>query len=201
MPQKSLTPKQLDVLQLIAQYGVLTVPQLARLTGRKQLAARKCVHKLIGAEIVYALPRPLGTKKGRPPEAYALTEAAVPALRDHRLVPKDVPDERLLTTSEAVAHQLLLNWCRLAFARLLQRCHDLSGDFVSSTCPLLPCHQDGKPWISDSVRVGGRHVGLIPDAAFLISSQSQSKHLLFFLEVDMDTEPLHRNGPGSDIAS
>ena len=201
MTHDSLTPKQLEVLQLIAQFGVLTVPQVAQLTSRKLSAARKTVHKLIRGNTVSAPPRPLGTGRGRPPEAYALTEAAIPVLRDHRLVPKDVPDERLLTVTGALSHQLLLNWCHLAFTRLLQRCSDLSGDFLSSTSPLLPCRQDGKPWVSDHVQVGRHHVGLIPDAVFRLSSEAQSKDLLFFLEVDMNTEPLRRTGPGSNIAS
>jgi hypothetical protein len=196
MARDHLTRKQQQTLQTVADYRALTAKQLATLTDRAEVTARKSLTKLQKVRQLRVWPGPLGQSDGRPPGVYTLTEDGIRQLRAKKLISRDVADDRILVAkSDWLAHQLVLNWCHIFHRLLLDACDDLEGHFLSSTSPFLD-RQDHALQTSD------RRGRFLPDAVFGLASRQRAKHLLFYLEIDMDTESTSsRTNAGNNLTS
>jgi hypothetical protein len=97
-------------------------------------------------------------------------------------------------------HHLLTNEFWVALVRLERSFPDFEGEFVSSSTRLLRCYPDRREGAVTLVDVcscpPSSDETLIPDAVFTIRHKVLDKRLLFFLETDMDTEPLTRSKAG-----
>lgn len=133
-----------------------------------------------------------------------IQQGGVGILRTHGWL-VDLPDEQVTgkALKQQLKHQLLLNWFRVHLLQVTKVRPMLKADFLSSTSPFQKSVQYEGPSITDSVALlpNRQKVELIPDGIFILAHTEQHKTLLFFLEVDLGTEPLDRKGKGQDIHS
>ena len=92
-------------------------------------------------------------------------------------------------------HQLLINWFRIHLLALEKYSPQLKTYYLSSVGPFSPTPTDGILSVYDRVRDcenTDQWKEFIPDGVLAISHSQKdvTKSLLFFLEVDMSTEPL-----------
>lgn len=194
--------KQQELLQLIAEHRILLTRQLARLHDRNIRTSRRDVAGLEEKGLVQTSLHARGT--GHPEKLLSLTEAAVEELRDQGILAPDLPADCVTArTIRCIDHQLLLNGFRIHLADLERHQPQFSVRFLSSTSPFLPRDPSGRQLTYQPVDNAGNRssaAGFLPDAVFSITHATQHKTILFFLEVDMGTEPLQSSArTGRDI--
>ena len=192
----SRTQNDLDLLTILAEHRAVTLHQLALLLNRSQKSLGRRMKQLRGKGFIQAIPRPLGRKRGRPENVLLLTANGA------ELLLKQLGDSRDLSMDDLagsptgdIDHTLLINWVRIGLQGITDRISSLNTVFLASNSPFLPKLPDGSSPVLDRVVVDpdvDKWMDFIPDGVFTISkeTQGQRKSLLFFLEVDMGTEPL-----------
>ncbi len=183
----NLKQKDLSFLQNLAEYRLLSTRQAAIIEGISERAIRNRANALCQSGLVELRYRAMGRGRGRPEYLIALKEKGMDYLRretDSGLNASPVSDQDFA----CIEHHLLVNWFRVHLLHMTRIIPKLSADFYSPTTPFLPRRKDGKPVISDMVRVGDQEEWLIPDGVFVLKNTERDKALLFFLEVDMSTE-------------
>ena len=115
-------------------------------------------------------------------------------LREHAILDPTSPDDRVMAgeMTRRPDHQLLVNWFRIHLAELERILPRLTVRFLTPTSPFDPRKDDGLPFVYDRVQLDpedANPVGFTPDGVFSIHDSEEGKALLFFLEVDMGTEP------------
>jgi len=179
-----------DILSLIAVYRVLTVNQLAAITQRSRAVIRRRLRFLSKQNLSVRSVRGFGRGPGRPEEIVLLTEDAAKNLKKEGLLLKNAP---LFTPksvkSISVDHELLVNWFYIHLVQMEASIQELS------TRPHAPRivlkHQEEIHGFVDpriQIGTGDESIEFIPDGIFSVSHKGAGKSLLFFLEVDMDTE-------------
>lgn len=78
-----------EYFQVLAEYRVLTAAQLALLFRCNEVALRKRLRKLNAAGFVEIVTRGAAAVRGRPEQAYRLTESALDHLRGAHLLQDD----------------------------------------------------------------------------------------------------------------
>lgn len=203
--QNRLPHSDIVILKSIAEHRCLTAHQLAILTGRNRNSLMRRVGQLKNLGLIQAMPRGFGGGRGRPENVLALTSQGMKNL----LIQLEVTCERSVDESTDgppgdIDHTLLLNWFRIHLEEMKRLASRVETDFLASTSPFLPKLADGKLAIYDRIAAGpgpDAWMDFIPDGVFAISvgEHDRRKSLLFFLEVDMGTEPLTRSGGGRDL--
>lgn len=184
-----LKQKDLLFLRSLAEYRLLTTRQASIIEGISERAVRNRANALCQSGLVELGYRAMGRGRGRPEYLIALKEKGMDYLRREtdsglNASPDNVSDQDFA----CIEHHLLVNWFRVHLLHMTRIIPGLSADFYSPTTPYLPRRKDGKPLISDMVRIEDNNEWLIPDGVFALKSTERDKALLFFLEVDMSTE-------------
>lgn len=185
-----LTDRELDLLQLLAEHRLLTVPQImVWLSTSDQMVRRHC-RNLIASGLVVSASRGLARSLGRPEMVHSLSVDGVNALKAAERLPKNVhPGQATMDSlAKEIDHQVLLNWCAIQCRRLSQTNGDLSVTFQSSKSPYHLGESGGSLLTEHVTRPDGETVVFLPDAVFTLAHSDHKKSLLFFLEVDMGTE-------------
>lgn len=203
--QKRLPQSDIIILKNIAGHRCLTAHQLAILTGRNRNSLMRRVGQFKNQGLIQTMPRGFGGGRGRPENVLTLTSQGMKNL----LIQLEVTCERSVDEPtdgppSDIDHTLLLNWFRIHLEEMKSLDSRVETDFLASTSPFLPKLADGKLAIYDRIAAGpgpDAWMDFIPDGVFTISvgEQDRRRSLLFFLEVDMGTEPLTSSGSGRDL--
>lgn len=132
---------------------------------------------------------------------YSLSAKGVKRLQDEGMISSLIPLEKILAKSlgEATQHQLLLGWVRIHLDQIPVVQPDLSVRFMASNSPFALNGDQATPLVFESAPPENstlKAAPFTPDGVFMVTSARQSKSLLFFLEIDMDTEPYTRSQSG-----
>jgi len=188
-----LNKKDRKILSLIAEHKILTVSQLAALTQRSRQVIRRRLRLFLGENLVFTRMRGYGRGAGRPEDIIFLTEKGVMLLRNEEII----SDHVTCTTENEIDnfpidHQLLSNWFHIHLIHVEAAISQLTVQSLDSS--LRAKNQNSKgPFSQGLIRVeNGRneYLEFIPDGILSIKDNKTGKTLLFFLEVDMDTEPI-----------
>ena len=182
-----LTPTDYEMLWIIAEYRIMTSPQLAALLSRSKKGVRDRISKLIAEGLLEEATRGRGQHRGRPERVVFLSKSAVMVLKERGFIKPQIPrDDMIGGDLPCQNHQLLLNWVRIHLNHIETIAPGLKTWFLAHNSPSLP-----KEFSSVSVQSGtGKITSFKPDATFSIYDSNQEKTLLFFLEVDLGTETL-----------
>lgn len=188
-----LNHTELQILTAIAEHRMLTVSQLALLHDRSLRSTRRVLVRLQDAGQVEASPGGFGRGRGRgrPEKILSLTDAGVTTLRAADLLDRETPNEQVKAGSARRAeHQLLLNWFRIQLQAMERQAPQFKVRFLS---PIAVEDFRDQPTATGTAhldRINGCVAGLMPDGTFSITHLGRQRTLLFFLEVDMGTEPV-----------
>jgi len=181
-------------LELIAEYRMLTVTQIAALLYKSRQVVRRRLNDLEKAGLIEVSGREFGRGRGRPENSVGLTKHGVDVLEDKGQLSQDVPYEKVCDDCLFCAdHQLLLNWFRIHLNHVEKVLPRLSVKFFAHNSPFLPKDQNGRILITDHSPLPGsglQGVKFTPDGVFGISDSVGAKTCLFFLEVDCGTETM-----------
>jgi len=197
-----ITQGDLVLLTDLADYRMLSLSQVAHLHFGGKRAARRRMQQLLEEGFVELLPGAPADGGGRPENVFGLAKAGFQLLRsksalDHRLEFEQAGGRNL---NLQMGHQLLLGWCRIHLVHLCRILAQLEVKLLACNSPLALNPETGAPIARAEVlmREGEPPVHFTPDAVFTITDIAQPKSVLFFLEVDMGTEPLSSDD-GGDI--
>ncbi len=182
-----LTPSDYEMLQIVAEYRIMTSPQLAALLSRSKKGVRDRIGKLIAEGVLEETKRGRGQHRGRPERVVFLSKSAVTILKERGIIESQVPTGHLIgDKTRCQNHQLLLNWVRIHLYRVQTVLPGLKIRFLPHNSPFSP-----KELLSVSVQSKtGELIRFEPDATFSIYDSNLERTLLFFLEVDLGTEIL-----------
>jgi len=180
------------ILSLIAVYRILTVNQLAAITRRSRAVIRRRLRFFSGKNLLMTKTRGFGRGPGRPEEIIFLTEEAAKILKNEGLFSENVP---LITRENIdslfVDHDLLINWFYIHLIQMEKSVPDLT---INPHAPGFVLKHKKKTYgFFDSrirIKTGDEFIEFIPDGMFSAYHSGIGKSLLFFLEVDMDTESI-----------
>lgn len=180
-----------QILSFIALYRILTVSQLAALTQRSRQVIRRRLRYLSGEELIINRMRGYGRSSGRPEEIVLLAEKAASILKSEGLFSESIP---LISPKNidaiAVDHDLLINWFYIHLIQVENSIPDLT---IEPRSPGFLIKDHGvHAFFDPRIRIDSEDdfIEFIPDGIFTIWHKGLEKGLLFFLEVDMDTEPV-----------
>ena len=181
-------------LECLADYRILTVPQLAAIFRKNKQVIRRRFAGLEKEGFIEVIKSDFGRARGRPENLLGLTERGVDVLREKILIGSDVPYENVGPVSNRlIDHQLLLNWFRIHLNEIDKVEPRSTLQFWAYNSPFVPREPDGRIVITDYSSIGRRtvrEVKFTPDAVFIMTNAARDKSLLFFLEVDCGTETL-----------
>jgi len=194
-----ISMNNLKFLQLLAEYRVVNVQQIATLYNISCRAVRKKVETFHIKKLISVMPMTFGQGKGRPENIIMLDKAGMTLLSENNTSGRTISDDRFLFKDyNKIEHEILANWFRIHTIYLQKQIPDISTTFISPTTPFLPQRKDGSPLISDTVTLNDEVRTFIPDGVLSIEHSEQKKRLLFFLEVDMGTESITSSTRKSD---
>ena len=189
-------------LKCLADYRILTVPQLSAILRKNKQVIRRRFADLEKEGLVEVTKRDFGRARGRPENLLGLTERGVDVLREKSLIGNNVPYENVGPVSNRlIDHQLLLNWFRIHLNEIDKVEPRPTLKFFAYNSPFVPRESDGCIITTDYSPIGRktvRQVKFTPDAVFIITNPARDKSLLFFLEVDCGTETL--SSPQRDMS-
>jgi len=135
--------------------------------------------------------RGYGRSSGRPEEIVLLAEKAASILKNEGSFLESIP---LISPKNidaiAVDHDLLINWF---FIHLIQVDNSIPDLAIEPWSPgFLTNNQGSHVFFDPRIRIESEDdfIEFIPDGIFTVWHKELEKGLLFFLEVDMDTEPV-----------
>ena len=180
-----------EILSFIALYRILTARQLATLTQKSRQSVRKRLRNLSAKGLIVTKMRGFGRSSGRPENIIFLSEKAAGILKDEELFSENLP---LIPPKNidaiAVDHDLLINWVYIHLIQMEKSIPDLT---INPHTPGFIVNDQGNHGFFDSrirIESDDEFIEFIPDGIFTIWHKGLEKGLLFFLEVDMDTEPI-----------
>lgn len=188
--------QDIQIFAALADHSALTTQQLSMVTARNPKSLGRRLRELCGDGLIQTLPRPFGRKRGRPENVLLLTPGGAELLLEHLGDSGGFSVDTLACSPTGdIDHTLLVNWFRIGLQGITDRVSSLNAVFLASNSPFLPKLPDGSSPVMDRVVVdpgADKWMDFIPDGVFTINNgdQGQRKSLLFFLEVDMGTEPL-----------
>ena len=185
----------MEYFRVLAEYRVLTVAQLALLFRCNEVALRKRLRQLNVAGFVEIVTRGGTAARGRPEQAYCLTEAALDHMRGAHLLQDDVRPGALRSISLGqIEHQLLVNAVRIQCIQMHWLMPQITVRFWEAGSSETPVAPDGRPltvqerFTSSDPEVV--EVEYTPDGVIAVTHAAARKTLLFFLEADTGTQPL-----------
>ena len=185
-----------QLLLVIAEYRILTPDQLAVQCDRNAAATRRRLAILRDMGLVEIRARSLHVGRGHPESLVSLSENGAECLKALGLIDADAPTDQLTAGSlKCIRHEEVVNEVRVQLTLMNRHLDGLSAVYHASTPPVQPraghgvaCPGNGSP--QDAC---GQDHELIPDGVFALTHTKIGKTLLFFLEVDMGTQPLISN--------
>jgi len=181
-------------LEVIAEYRMLTVTQIAALLYKSRQVVRRRLNDLEKVGLIEVTGREFGRGRGRPENSLGLTKHGVDILKDKGLLSQDIPHEKVCDDCLfCTDHQLLLNWFRIHLNHVGMVLPRINVKFFAHNSLFLPKGQGGHIQIADYSPVPGtgiQGIKFTPDAVFGISDSVAGKTCLFFLEVDCGTETM-----------
>jgi len=196
-----ITQDTLNLLRDLADYRMLSLSQLAHLRSKGKHVTRKRMKQLVEEGLVELLPGVLTQRGGRPENVFGLSKTGIQLLRSEKALDQTLAFEQVggVNLVHQAAHQLLLGWWRIHLVHLCQTDSRLESRLLTCNSPLALSPKTGVPIVCTQVPFeDNATVHVTPDAAFIITDCEHAKSLLFFLEVDMGTEPLSSED-GGDI--
>ncbi|MCC6697946.1 MAG: replication-relaxation family protein [Candidatus Hydrogenedentes bacterium] len=197
-----ITQASLSVLTDLADYRILSLSQVAHLHFGGKRAARRRMQQLLKERLVERVFGAPADGGGRPESIFGTSKAGLQLLQSRSILDDSLSFDQVgsLNLHHQIAHQLLLGWCRIHLAHLCRTFSQLEVRLLSFNSPLAVSPRTGVPIIRTEVPMdnGEQSAYFTPDAAFVITNTAQPKSVLFFLEVDMGTEPLS-SSDGGDI--
>lgn len=195
-----VTQATLNLLTDLADYRMLSLSQVAHLHFGGKRAARRRMQQLLEEGFVELLPGTPAEGGGRPENVYGLAKTGLLFLKSESLLDERLEFEQVSggKMSHQTAHQLLLGWCRIHLVQVCRTLPQVEVKLLACNSPLALYPETGVPVAQAEVvaKDGEPPAYFIPDAAFIITDTAQPKSVLFFLEVDMGTEPLSSEGSG-----
>jgi len=192
----AITKDDVVILKTLADYRLVTATQLALLTNRNENGLRRRLRSLRGSSLIDLMPATAFAGLGRPSDVFSVSGKGLSLLQKEGELPNTVtfPQVDGKPLSSQVAHQILLNWCRVHIEYMVKQMPDFSVKCVAMNSPfaadlsgtLIPV--PGSEGVAASEKAENGFI--LPDAAFEVSSSAKNKALLFFLEVDMGSEPI-----------
>lgn len=189
-----ITKNNYDILTRLAECQVLTISQLSAFNQRSRQVVRRNIRTLEGKGFVASKEEGYGQGKGRRGKIIYLTTKGVKLLRNKSIL----SDKATLMTKKTadsilINHHLLVNWFHIHLVHMERVIPGLSANFLSSNSGALK--ESNRISLRERVQMESVVEGFIefiPDGAFSLTYQGAdtNKTLLFFLEVDMDTETL-----------
>ena len=170
-----------DLLRSIAALRVVTVSQLALLSGRTPRAVRERVGALEGLELIQGGTAPLSRGRGRPEKVLGITAQGVEVLREAGFESAAACAERQLNP-RLLSHQLLITAFRAQISVMTRTWPEFQAKFLAHDAVADPA---------------GAPARLVPDAIMSLTHTGVGKTLLFFLEADLGTETLAGGGAGN----
>ncbi len=190
--------RDLELLGVIADYRVMTFKQLAVAAERDSKVAHRRVGDLAGAGLIVQTDRKTRSGRGRREKLISVAPGGVALLRDAKVLSQDGLDEDVtLAGLPHVEHQLLLNWVRIHWLRIDQLHPALRVRFVPHSSPMVHLGDARANGGAKPVPVFIRSEGgetFTPDAVATITDVERGKTVLFFVEIDMGTEPFDTPG-------
>ncbi|NUM53501.1 MAG: replication-relaxation family protein [Candidatus Hydrogenedentes bacterium] len=188
----------LDLLMDMAEYRVLSASQVTHLRFSRLRSARRRMQQLCGRRFVKLLPGQSGG--GRPENVYGLAKGGYELLVSQGRISGDGSYDKFGGESllNQLSHHLLLNWTRVHLVEACRQNSRLESFLLASKSPLVGRSADGSSLVADKVTLvtGEEPVGLAPDAVFIMKHKRSTEATLFFLEIDMGTEPGRRTDRG-----
>ena len=185
-----------EILTAIADHRVLTVEQMAGLPLHmsSSAAVNRRMRLLELSGWVGRGQIPFTGQRGRPPTVLSVTTDGVRQLKKEGVLRNEVAADKVTATSlrESVHHELLLNTFRIELLKMHADTAEFQATFLSAKSP-FHLGERGTSLLADAVPAktrGGDKRCFTPDGAFVLTHQGSGKSLLFFVEIDMGTEPL-----------
>jgi len=180
---KDLSKKDIEILNLLSDYSILTISQLASLCFPSRQVTRKKTKDLARKRLIELIHRDFSHITGRSENIVRLSPKSLKLLSESEYRDREIPSQLSFGTGlHDIEHQLLINWVRLHLDFMERKASHIKVNFLS---PQL--HQN---LYQISIEDSGLSSSLIPDGIFSLSNTQQNRALLFFLEVDMGTETL-----------
>jgi hypothetical protein len=192
----------LDLLRDLAEFRIMTQGQIAARHFGTYNGARRRIEKLRDEGLIErSAGKLLQVFRGGQEIIYSVSTKGVDRLREEGMVSSLIPPEKITANSlgSATNHQLLLGWARIHLDQIPVVRPDLSVRFIASNSPFALNGDQATPLVYESAppeNTAAKATAFTPDGVFTIASSKQGKSLLFFLEIDMGTEPLSRNQVG-----
>ena len=186
--------KDVETLAALAHFRLATADQMAYVRGAAtRQTMRRSLKRLEDRHLIGSKTRNVGRGRGRPEKLFFLEDIGLGVLKSRGVVPSkaelsQVSGERI----HCQDHQLLINWLEIHLHNLSVSLSRLQVDTMSAGLPhsFRPSQTDGatKPSVRASF-AGLRKAHTVPDLVCRIGDSEQAKDLLFFIEVDMGSEP------------
>jgi len=198
-----LNQSLLGLLTDLADYRMLSLSQIAHLHFSGKRAARRRMQQLEKGGLVRLLLGKSSPRGGRPENIYGISKEGLKELQGKAVLPDSLIHEQVggENLQRQAGHQLMLNWCRLHLVHLCETFPRVKCDLLAGNSPMALDDDGGLPIASDRVSIDedGSLVRFAPDAAFVLTDTERAKSVLFFLEVDMGTEPKANEAAAGDI--
>jgi hypothetical protein len=183
-----LAKNDIVLLSSIHEYRVVTIRQLSAINRRSCQVIRRRIRSLEDQGLLVRKPFGYGISQGRPEEIVFLSRHGMDSLSIKGIVqtPGTCYED---IRSDTIDHNLLLNWFRIHMVHVGRVIPGLS---VISLSP-WHCHTKYKSLFTIDLPAGpkrGQENDFIPDGIFIVKNSTNDKALLFFLEVDMNTESM-----------
>lgn len=133
-----LSAKDKRNLSLIAEHGILTVPQIAALTQRSRQVVRWRMRFFISEDLIVTRMRGYGRGPGRPEDVVFLSEKGVMLLRNEG----NIVDQLTCITEKTIDalpidHGLLVNWFCIHLVQIERAISKLSVSYLISNLSSL----------------------------------------------------------------
>lgn len=188
------TDTDLEILAAIAEHRVLSVRQLTTLLQRNRSATRRRLGILQDNGLIRMSTCGFGRNRGRPENLLSLREEGVDLLKAKGEVHKSVPYDGVTADKiTCLEHELLINDFRTQLALMERFLPVLSTRFFSSKSPRVSVGSLQYPFVRERIRADeslGEWIEFTPDGVLALTHKERGMTLLFFLEVDRETEPL-----------
>lgn len=193
-----------EILAVIAEHRVLTVRQLNALLRRNPSATRRRLGILRSSGFIRLSSRGFGHSRGRPESVLSLAPGSVELLKTRGSIDASVSSDDVTADKiTCLEHELLVNEFRLQLALLERFLPAVSSRFFSSKSPHALAGSSAYPRTHERFHIDeGRDdwVEFTPDGVLALTHGERNKTLLFYLEVDRETEPLtSQRRPGRSI--
>ena len=200
---RRIDKREMELLRSLADFRMLTFTQLNVLSAKSPRTIRRWMKQLVNDGLAEALPVSISQGRGRPEGVFGVGDEGLALLRSEGTLHKAAEFDQVggQALIHQVGHQILMNWCRIHLIHLTRSSPRLVCSFLSSNSPFNLDRDLTGPVVRDFAPAPDgadleEKSGFVPDGVFILTDSDKAKSLLFFLEVDMDSEPLDSSEPG-----